>query len=319
MNQQRSSSARPGYGGANNDQNDAVRLLHDAEETMGGLDSLLIEANRLAQTIAAGLHGRRRAGPGETFWQHRPYAFGDAASSIDWRQSARGSARLYVRQSEWEAAATAMIWSDPSASMSFSSAPRFPTKRWRADVLATALSVLLARGGERIGLIGGRPMPYHGRSAPTQIAEALIDRKVDTNSDGASTPTMGHVAPGSAIILIGDFYEDIEKLSDAVASFADQGASGCLIQIVDPSEESFPFNGRTTFEDVESHRKRTIGDASSIRADYLKAFEEHRLSLSSLAKAVGWFFTAHSTDAPANEALFAAYTSLVEGAGSLAG
>ena len=46
--------------------------------------------------MVGGLHGRRRAGPGESFWQFRPFVTGEAAARIDWRRSARDD-RLYVR------------------------------------------------------------------------------------------------------------------------------------------------------------------------------------------------------------------------------
>ena len=40
---------------------------------------LLIESQRVAHTVAHGTHGRRRAGPGETFWQFRQYQPGENA------------------------------------------------------------------------------------------------------------------------------------------------------------------------------------------------------------------------------------------------
>jgi uncharacterized protein (DUF58 family) len=67
-----------------------------AEHLADALPPLLVEADRVAHTIAQGLHGRRRAGMGEAFWQFRRYRQGDMATSIDWRKSAR-SDRLYVR------------------------------------------------------------------------------------------------------------------------------------------------------------------------------------------------------------------------------
>lgn len=284
-------------------------LANAAAETAAGIDLLLLDAERLAHAIAAGVHGRRRAGPGETFWQHRPYGFGDAASSIDWRQSARGSGRLYVRQTEWEAAATAWLWSDPSASMNFSSRKDLPTKRWRADVIATALTMLLARGGERIGLIGGRPAPYHGRAAPRQFLEALTAQE----PEGASAPVIEHVSAGAAAIFIGDFYEEPAAIERAAAAFAEQGANGCLIQIVDPAEEAFPFDGRVEFSDLESAARVTFGDAGSIRQAYRSAFAAHRAALEALCDSLGWRFVIHSTDAPATEALLSVYMALIDG------
>ena len=81
---------------------------------------LVMEARRVAATIIHGLHGRRRAGPGENFWQYRRFVSGESAASVDWRRSARDE-HLYVREQEWEAAHTVWIWADRSPSMQFAS------------------------------------------------------------------------------------------------------------------------------------------------------------------------------------------------------
>ncbi len=120
------------------DNTTAIDIRRDAEAAAATFPALLVEAERIAQTVAAGLHGRRRAGPGETFWQHRPYSFGDPVSAIDWRQSARVASRLFVRENEWEAAAAVFLWRDPSASLNFASLRNVPLKRRRADILAVA-------------------------------------------------------------------------------------------------------------------------------------------------------------------------------------
>ena len=41
-----------------------------AEAIGEGLPPLLIAAERVAATVAQGVHGRRRVGTGETFWQY---------------------------------------------------------------------------------------------------------------------------------------------------------------------------------------------------------------------------------------------------------
>ena len=134
-----------------------------AEQLAARLPPLLVAAERVAATVAQGVHGRRRVGVGETFWQFRPYQPGDAAGRIDWRQSAR-SAQLFLRDQEWEAAETVWLWVDASGSMAYRSAARLPTKQDRATLLVLALASLLTRAGERIALLGdasgaARPWP----------------------------------------------------------------------------------------------------------------------------------------------------------------
>src|ERR1700741_1492735 len=81
---------------------------------------LILEARKIAATVIHGLHGRRRAGPGENFWQYRRFLSGEAARRVDWQRSARDGI-LNVREQEWESAHTVWIWPDRSLSMHFTS------------------------------------------------------------------------------------------------------------------------------------------------------------------------------------------------------
>lgn len=285
----------------------ALDVRRHAEEAAALFPALLTEADRIAHTVAAGLHGRRRAGPGETFWQHRAYSFGDPVSMIDWRQSARVADRLYVRENEWEAAAAVYLWRDPSRSLDYASSKTAPTKRRRADVLAVALAMLLSQAGERIGLLGEERRPFHGRSAPARILEAL---HVNIFDDTGSAPPRAHTPPGAKVVMFSDFFTAPEAIERAVAALAGSGAQGALVQICDPAEEEFPFEGRVEFKDPESRDQITFGQTSSMGADYRAKFAAHRHALSSLAAKAGWTFIAHRTDRPAQTALLALFTAL---------
>jgi uncharacterized protein (DUF58 family) len=287
------------------DTQTATAIRRDAEETASQFPPLLVEAERIAQTVAAGLHGRRRAGPGETFWQHRPYSFGDAVSSIDWRQSAREASRLYVRENEWEAAAAVYLWRDPSQSLEFASLKALPTKRRRADVLSVALAILLSQAGERVGLIGQARRPFHGRGAPARLLESL-----ETDSSEASAPPPAQLPSGARVVMVSDFYTDIGAVEGAVRAFAGAGAKGALVQLCDPAEEEFPYRGRIEFRDTESRDKLTFGDTGALAVQYRAQFAAHRRALQALAQQTGWTFIAHRTDRGAHHALLALFTAL---------
>ena len=104
---------------------------HAAEKLAAHLPPLLVAAERVAATVSQGVHGRRRVGQGETFWQFRRYEFGDSTQLIDWRQSAK-SQPVYVRETEWEAAQSVWLWRDGSPSMAYRSNSGLPTKVERA-------------------------------------------------------------------------------------------------------------------------------------------------------------------------------------------
>lgn len=284
-------------------------IRQEAEEIAAGLPPLLIEAERIAHTVAAGLHGRRRAGPGESFWQHRAYAFGDPVSMIDWRQSARAADRLYVRQNEWEAAAAVWIWRDASRSLDYASDRRLPTKRRRADILAVALASLLAQAGERVGAAGETARLFHGRGAAARFLEAL---DVEAFDERASSPPPIPVRAHARVVFISDFFSDIDAVAAAAGRCAALGARGVFVQVVDPAEESFPFTGRTRFQDVETTDRLVVGDAGALGEAYRREFAAHRERLTTIANRFNWTFIAHRTDALAASALLSIFMALAD-------
>src|SRR6201996_8353292 len=112
-------------------------LPRQAEAVGANLPPLLVEAQRVAATVAQGVHGRRRVGQGDSFWQFRPFVTGDTSARIDWRQSAKSS-RAYIRESEWEAAQTVHLWRNAAPSMQWRSERAWPEKVARAELLLLA-------------------------------------------------------------------------------------------------------------------------------------------------------------------------------------
>jgi uncharacterized protein (DUF58 family) len=288
-------------------------LRERAEEAASRLPPLLIAAERVAVTVAQGVHGRRRVGQGETFWQFRQYQAGDTAAAIDWRESAK-SQRLYVRETEWEAAQSVWLWRDASPSMDYSSAAylpdaSWPTKRLRAELLLLALASLLVRGGERLSLVGSGIAPMRGRLALSRLA-GLIDR---TPSQTPSLPALEHLPRAAQLILFGDFLSPLDMVNAALARFAASGLAGHLLQIVDPAEEDLPFDGRVRFAGVEERDEVVISRVEDIRGDYAERFRRHRKGLAAIVANLGWTFGTHRTDRPPELALLALYGALSAG------
>src|SRR4051812_32544903 len=133
---------------------------------------LILEARRVAASVIHGLHGRRRAGPGENFWQYRRFVSGEPAHRVDWRRSARDD-HLYVREHEWESAHTVWLWPDRSPSMAFVSQLARDSKLERVLVVSFALAEILVEGGERIG-IPGLMRPTASRNVIDKMAQAIL-------------------------------------------------------------------------------------------------------------------------------------------------
>src|SRR5438309_11983442 len=136
------------------DELKAIRRASGAGRTLAAsLPRLILESRKIAATVIHGLHGRRRSGSGENFWQFRRYVAGEEARRIDWRRSARDD-NLYVREQEWEAAHTIWIWPDRSPSMTFTSKLARESKLDRALTIGFALAEVLVEAGERVGIPG---------------------------------------------------------------------------------------------------------------------------------------------------------------------
>jgi uncharacterized protein (DUF58 family) len=257
----------------------------------------------VAGSLTAGEHGRRRPGSGETFWQYRDYAEGDAASLVDWRQSARAPDRLYVRQTEWETAASVHLWVSGGESLDYGSGAL--TKRWRAQVAAVSLALLLTRGGERVGLMG---QPARGgRGGVIALAEGLLAGRAD-----ALPPPPAPRA--TRLAYLSDFHAGTDDLAERFSAIRAAGRPCHLLQVSDPAEVTFPFSGRTVFRSPRGGEKALFGDASAVADGYTAARDAHFGTLRDLCARYGWSWTAHVTDRPLTPALGALHAAMAQGA-----
>jgi len=281
---------------------------HRAEHLASTLPPLLVAAERVASTVAQGVHGRRRVGTGETFWQFRQYQTGDSASAIDWRQSAK-SDRTFIRENEWEAAQSVWLWCDSSASMDFQSEAGTISKFDRASLLALALSVLLIRGGEYVTLMGSGAAPATGRATLTRLAGELLGR---SGADDPSLPVLERIPRAADVVLISDFLSPMAEIEAKVRGMAANGLRGTLVQVLDPAEVDFPYAGHVHFNGLEGEDPITLGRADNLRTAYRDRMTARHDSLSALASRLGWAFISHHTDHRAEPTLLALYQALAE-------
>lgn len=278
-----------------------------AEQLAATLPPLLLAAERVAVTVAQGVHGRRRVGQGETFWQYRDYQPGDPPPSIDWRQSAK-SDRVFVRQLEWEAAQSVWMWRDASASMAWRSARSLPSKRERAELLLLALMVLMVRAGEHVTLLGTGLPPAAGRGTLGRLAEILTRQEAGRSGVPAPEP----LPRAAQVVLIGDFLAPLEDIERCLRGFAERGVSGHLVQVLDPAEETLPYGGRVRFEGLEDEPSWLLSRVEGVRPAYHHRLRAQMEGIAAIARRTGWRCTWHRTDRPPQTALLAVYGALAE-------
>ena len=275
------------------------RAVGEGRTLAATMPRLMLEARRVAASIIHGMHGRRRAGPGENFWQYRRFVSGEPAARVDWRRSARDD-HLYVRELEWEAAHTVWIWPDRSPSMLFGSQLAPDNKLHRTLVIALALAEILVEGGERVG-IPGLMRPTGSRDVIERMAQAIVHDRTER----ASLPPSFAPSPLAEIVVLSDLWSDIDEIRRTLAQLASGGARGHLVQIVDPAEETFPYSGRVEFVEPEGLGRITAGRAQTWRADYEARLKRHRSDIRAETDRLSWSFTIHRTDRAASELLLA--------------
>jgi uncharacterized protein (DUF58 family) len=287
----------------------AVRQASVGARTLAQtMPRLVQEARRVAATVIHGLHGRRRAGPGENFWQYRRFMSGEPAQNVDWRRSARDD-HLYVREREWEASHTVWLWPDRSPSMAFASAST-ENKLERGLVVSFALAEILVQGGERVG-VPGLLRPTANRNVIDKMAEALLH---DT-AERTSLPPSFAPSPLAEVVVLSDFWSPVSEVRRTIAQLAGTGAHGHLVQIVDPAEETFPYSGRVEFIEPEGAGSITAGRAESWRGDYQGLIARHRDAIRAETDLRGWTFAIHRTDRPPTELLLALHARMGAHAG----
>ena len=281
-------------------------LRRRAEKLASPYPGLLAEAERVAAIVAQGVHGRRRSGQGESFWQYRDYSSSDSAHQIDWRRSAR-SDHHYVRENEWEAANTVWLWRDGAPGMDWHSDKKIPTKKDRASVLMMALTSLLIRAGERCAVLGESERPRSGRHGLERVTHRLAI------SPGKASSFDSEFSSHAKMVIASDFLDPTEVWRARLAKLTQRPATGVLLHIVDPAERSFPYKGRLHLLEpgvVKSKIPFLVGRAEKARQAYVEKFAAHEEALQRTAARLGWTLVTHQTDQPANLALTAMYRAL---------
>ncbi len=280
-----------------------------AERLASALPPLLVAAERVAAIAAQGVHGRRRVGRGEAFWQFRRYTPGDPLQLIDWRQSAK-SVPLYVREKEWEAAESVWLWRDTSASMRYRSRQALVEKQERADLILLALAALLLRAGERVALLGTGLGPSSGRAMLERLAETMALGAQDEAPEAGGFPPFAPLPRHARLVLVGDFLGSLDELSAQVRAFAARGVVCHLLQVLDPAEETLPFSGRVRFEGLEAEPPLLVSRVESLREAYIARLQDRHERLKALARDGGGTFAVHCTDRPPPTALLTLYEAL---------
>ena len=258
------------------------------------LPDLLLSAERIANTIIAGEHSRKRAGRGSKFWQYRLAVSGESIQSIDWRQSAK-SDRAYVRETEDETVQTLCLWCDHSRSMQWKSNPNFMSKQEQAFLISLTISHLLLGSGERLRLLCNHQEVenFSGIYKFPSLAFALTRPRKENDED---LPELNLFLPNAWNILVSDFLYPIEQLEKFLKGLSQRPNRSLLIQIYDPAEQMLPFQGRTRFSGLEDEEPIIFSNVGSLSKTYEKLWIDHQQQLKDICAKTGYHLLSHRLD-----------------------
>jgi uncharacterized protein (DUF58 family) len=239
----------------------------------------------------SGIHASPFQGPSVDFHDYREYQPGDDLRRIDWRLYAR-SDRLCVRRYEKETNARGYIVLDASRSMAYRGKGAWASKIEAARTIALALSLLLLRQRDAVGLLATGPTLRFVRPSQKPHQGALLLRELQ------ATETQGGAQLGellrnasrllhkrSLVVLLSDLLEPSPEVERGLRELRFEGHDCLCLQILDGDEIDFPFEDTLTFEDLETGERREVAAAEArreYRERFAAFFEGYRLLFSDL-------------------------------------
>jgi uncharacterized protein (DUF58 family) len=248
----------------------------------GSIAPLRLRARTIAEGVYAGAHRSLRKGAGVEFGGHRPYVPGDDLRWLDRRAMMRHD-RLIVREFETETDRGLRLLMDATGSMGFRGGSAPASKFAYAALVAAALARVALASGDPVGLdwLGGepgRPLPaLAGREAFERIVGALEGSKVagDLSRDEAAieralSPIARKARRGTIVVLLSDLLDLPPGAVDRFVALSGEGRILVVVQVLDPDEAHFPFEGTVRLRALEGQNVVET-DAEVTRGRYLEA------------------------------------------------
>ena len=282
-------------------------LLEDptALAKFGHLDFI---ARLVVEGYMIGQHKSPFKGSSVEFVEHRQYYPGDEIRHIDWRAFGK-TGKYYIKEYEEETNLRAYLLVDGSGSMGYGESTL--KKSDYARSIAAALGYLLVSQRDAVGMITfdtdirERIEPSTNRMTFRRITDTL--ETMQTGNETSLAGVFQKIAPTlkrrSLLIIISDFFDNIDQLGQALKQFRHANHEVVLIQVVAPEEEDFPFNKPTLFRSLELDTHRILVDPHRLRSMYLQQYQEFLKEMKQVCGHTGIDYVKLVTNEPYHKAL----------------
>jgi uncharacterized protein (DUF58 family) len=277
------------------------------------LGNLPIKARVIVEGALSGMHRASVHGSSVEFAEHKEYSPGDELRHVDWKAYAKGD-RYYVKQFEQESQLTVFLVLDASASMSFAGGGI--SKLEYGGLALAALAHLAIQQQDKVGLLasGDRSLetmvPARARTTHLHDLLTVLDSVMSRGGAGDEPPAaaLGRIAElmrrrRALIVLATDLFDASEATLTTLAQLRAQRHDVSVLHVLDPHERTFPYEGLTQFESLESTNKMLVNPAA-IRREYLRRMDEFLARCRGQLGAAGVDYHFALTDQPLEQTLF---------------
>jgi uncharacterized protein (DUF58 family) len=267
------------------------------------LGSIELRARLVVEGFMTGLHRSPYHGFSVEFAEHRQYHPGDDIRYMDWKIVGRTN-RYYIKQFEEETNLRATIAVDTSASMRYASKGNISKFEYAAS-LAASLCYLMMRQQDASGLaLYNKELQSFlpPRSKPSYLQQIFRTLGMAVPSEYTSTAMALHrlaeqLPRRGLIVLISDFFDDIESIIQALRHFRHDGHEVIAIQVLDPREKDFDFGLDASFRDMETGEE-LITQPFQIKRAYAEALGTFNQRLKQECRQRGVDYVAADTSQP---------------------
>lgn len=253
--------------------------------TLAKLKGLRLRARHIVEGYVAGLHRSPYHGFSIEFAEHREYAPGDDLRYVDWKVFGRTD-KIYLKQYEDETNLLCYLVLDVSESMTYKSAAAPLSKLEYAQSLAAALGWLVLQQQDAVGLATFdsqlRAM-IRPAGNPSHLEQLLHVMELAVPGKKTAAGPIFHelatrLTKRGIVVILSDFFDDVASLAAGLKHFRHRRHDVVLLQILDPAELDFPFQGPTEFKGLEEFPE-VQADPLVIRRAYQRELAAFRQSL----------------------------------------
>jgi uncharacterized protein (DUF58 family) len=249
---------------------------------MESLKGIPLKPRFLVQGFYENRHRTRDFGLSNEFVEHRDYQQGDEIRRIDWRVFAR-TRRLYVKRFEMEANMRVHLILDTSDSMRVPAEDHRQTKLEVAATIAGVIAMMTVSQQDSTGLfcIGDKIEDAIPARQGMRHLALLHQHLAAPRGQGGGNfgplawEAMSRIGRQGMTFVLTDALDELDPLFEVLKGLMAREQDTTLIQVLDETELTFPFETMSEFRHPETGQ-RIMGDPLLLRTEYMARLEAHQ-------------------------------------------